>query len=275
MTQQIEQIPKAEQVREIPLDIIDEPQMAARQEINQEELAELAASIKEIGIIQPILLKMLKGRYEIVAGHRRYLAAKMAGKVTIPAIVRAFAVGEHEIIKAHENLFRVNLNPVEEAINIMRLHQANKWEEKEIAKRLNMSLAWVNARVELLNYPEYMIELVRTGELSLGAAHWLFQIDDENVRGQYCKFAKIQGLSVKMAKAWVDSWSAGQLPGNPEHYIAPPDGGGEEGGAVQLPCIACGSEDVMENLVLDYVHTECAEKLKRVLADIELGGGNS
>ena len=258
-----------EQITNLSVDLIDDPEVSARAAIDDGKLHDLSLSIKAVGVIQPILVKAVGERYEVIAGHRRLIAARMAQLPTIPVIVRDVAASELDLIKAHENLFRVDLNPVEEAVNIMRLHESYGWLEPEIARAMNMSAEWVSARVAILNYPDYMIEMIRDGDLGLGAAKWLFQIDDELVRKEYCRFAKLQGLTGKTAYAWYTSWMLGKLPPIASDYVPPSADGGEERKPLMLPCIACGSEDELMGLVLDYVHPNCASKMKQLVRDMQ------
>jgi ParB family chromosome partitioning protein len=159
--------------REIGLDLIVRNPLQPRRQFDEADLQTLADSIKTHGILQPILLRALTdgtGRYEIVAGERRWRAAQLVGLHSVPALVRAFDdLGTLEVAIV-ENVQRANLNPIEEAQAFQQLSERFGRTQQAIAETIGKSRAHVANTMRLLALPEEVKELIRSGELSSGHA---------------------------------------------------------------------------------------------------------
>ncbi len=252
----------SEQIEEISLDNIEEPKLAMRSDVHDEDIEELAASIKSIGLLQPVLLRPDGEKFEIIAGHRRVTAARLAGLVVISAIVRGATDSEATVAKLHENLLRRDVNPVDEAIFLRKVMDEQKLDIKKIADMTKRSEAYIISRLEILNYSGYLIEAVGEKQITLGAAHWLNQIADERVRQSYVNFAVKGGISVRRARAWFDSWSAGNRYDNPTDIKEADPETGEEKLVHKEQCIVCQNHDIPDGMMLYYAHLDCVEKIK-------------
>jgi ParB family chromosome partitioning protein len=154
---------------EIPLDLIDPNPYQTRQKIREESLAELAESIRASGVVQPVVLRpAANGRYQLVAGERRWLASKRAGKSTIPAVVRQISHEQALEITIIENLQREDLNPMEQARAFERLSREFGLTQEQIAQRTGKDRASVANFVRLLKLPQAAQEALENGELSFG-----------------------------------------------------------------------------------------------------------
>ena len=275
----------ANQIGKIPLDQIDDPQISMRSEANDDGIEELASSIKQIGLLQPVTLRakvhrpdcpISKGdtatgcggcvgynRYEIITGHRRVLAARRAGLVTIEAIVREVKDREAIVFKLHENLLRREVNPVDEAIFLAKVLKEQNLDPKEIASMTRRSEAYISSRLEILKYPDYLIEAVGEKQISLGAAHWLNQISDDRVKQNYTDYAIKGGISVKRAIAWFESWKTGHLFANPQKIESPEESRGVGFEAHKETCIVCQGHEIPADMMLYYAHLECAKKIQQ------------
>lgn len=154
---------------EIPVDLIHPNPYQTRKTINQETLKELAESIRVTGVVQPVVVRPIaSGRYQLVAGERRWLASKSAGKATIPAIVREISDAQAMEITIIENLQREDLNPVEQARAFERLSREFGMTQEQIAQRTGKDRASIANFIRLLKLPKDVQEFMERGELSFG-----------------------------------------------------------------------------------------------------------
>ncbi len=251
-----------EKVQLTSLDQIDEPKLAMRSDAHDEDIEELAASIKSIGLLQPVLLRPVGDRFEIIAGHRRVTAARHAGLVVISSIVRGASDSEATVAKLHENLLRRDVNPVDEGIFLSKVMQEQNLDIKQIADMTKRSEIYIASRLEILDYPGYLIEAVGEKQISLGAAHWLNQIADERVRQSYVNYAIKGGISVRRARAWFESWGAGHRYANPLEVKETDAETGGERTVSKEQCVVCQNHDVPDKMMLYYAHLDCVEHIK-------------
>jgi len=184
-------------VTEIPLDEIRSNPYQPRVVFESGPLEELANSIKEHGIIQPIIVKKSIKGYELVAGERRTRAAKLAGLKTIPAIIREFNDIEMMEIALIENIERENLNPIEEAKAYDNILRINNITQEELARKFSKSRSYITNMLGLLNLPEVAIKLVESKELTMGHARALSKLEDENKINELALRISREGLSVR------------------------------------------------------------------------------
>lgn len=164
-------------VNNLPINEIEPDSSQPRQFFDQDALAELADSIKEHGIINPIIVRPLpNGRYQIIAGERRWRAAKIAGINTVPVSVKDVSNTEADIIALTDNLVRTDLNPIEEALGYKKLAETYKFTQEEIAQKVGRSRPVVANALRLLILPNEVIELLKNGKLSSGHARALLSI---------------------------------------------------------------------------------------------------
>jgi len=168
-----------------------------RKEFDQARLEELALSIQEHGIVQPIVVRKVEDGYEIVAGERRWRAAQMAGLTKVPAIVREFTEAERMEIALIENLQREDLNPIEEAEAYRTLMESFGLTQEALARRLGRSRAQVANTLRLLQLPERVQEEVRAGRLSMGHAKVLCGVEDPERVVALAEKVIAKGLSVR------------------------------------------------------------------------------
>ena len=153
-----------------------------RTEFHAEQLTELVASIRERGIIQPLIVRVVRGSYELIAGERRWRAAKEVGLAEVPAIVREATDREVLELALVENLQREDLNPIEEALAYARLSREFSMTQEEIARRVGKNRATVANAMRLLDLDEDIQAHVRQGRLSVGHAKALLSLKDPAMR---------------------------------------------------------------------------------------------
>lgn len=184
-------------VKEIPLADIRSNPYQPRVVFDDNLLEELASSIKEHGVIQPIIVKKSIKGYELVAGERRTRAARLAGLKTIPAIIKDFNDVEMMEIALIENIERENLNPIEEARGYENIIKINNITQEELAHKFSKSRSYITNMLGLLNLPESTIKLVEKKELSMGHARALSKLEDENKINELAFRIVREGLSVR------------------------------------------------------------------------------
>lgn len=167
-----------EQIQEINLSELRSNPYQPRQVFDEEKLNELADSIKVYGVVQPIIVKKSIKGYEIIAGERRVKASQLAGKTTIPAIIRDFSDMEMMEIAVLENLQREDLNPMEEAEAYKKLLEALKITQEELGRRLGKSRTYITNTIGLLSLPDMVKTLVSQEKISMGHAKILSKIED-------------------------------------------------------------------------------------------------
>lgn len=192
--------------RTIPLTLIDEPGEMARMEIDHLYIAELAQSIKEIGQLQDILLAEKGERFEVVAGHCRFLAHQKAGLTTISAKVRKMTRDEIAIARVTENLARKDLTPIEEAANYKNLIDEHGLTVYDVSKKVGKSPGLVKRRMDLLRMPPVLQEAVHKKRISMSVAEELWPISDPAQLDYYLTFALDGGCTKEVARSWCKEW---------------------------------------------------------------------
>lgn len=184
--------------QEIPIDSIDANPYQPRIEFNQEELEELASSIRELGIIQPLVLRASTGgRYELIVGERRLRAAKLVGLGTVPAHVREADEQAMRIIALVENVQRADLNAIEVAESYQQIAEACDLSHEEIANYVGKSRTSVTNHLRLLKLPEAVQEALRSKRISMGHARTLLGLDEPKEQIQLMQITELKGLSVR------------------------------------------------------------------------------
>ena len=168
-----------EEIVEIPLEELRPNPYQPRKVFDEEALQDLADSIKEHGVFQPIIIKKSIKGYEIIAGERRYRASKIAGLTKIPAIIRNFTDEQMMEIALLENLQRENLNAIEEAIAYKKMIQNLGITQEELAKKVGKSRSHVTNIIGLLRLPQEVQQLVADSKITMGHARALSKLDSE------------------------------------------------------------------------------------------------
>lgn len=201
-------------IKIIPLKEIDPPAEAQRDSIDPSKIIELAESIREKGLIHPVLLRPLNGRYEIVAGHRRFLAHQFLKLKGIPAMVKEMDDSDVIIYRAIENLQRENLSPIEEARSYWLMREGGGMSLEDICKSTGKSKSNVQRYLKFWNMPDEFKLAVDRGGVCLGVAEKLIQVEDPFLRSEWLRMAVENGITVQVAELWVSDYQkskAGKL----------------------------------------------------------------
>ena len=192
------------EIKDIPLDQINDPKFQPRDKLEVAGIEALANSIRELGLINPILVQKVDTGYRLIAGTRRYHAFQMLGRETITAKIMEGEDREFTLLQFSENFHRQDLNPIQTAKMIQFLLEEMKLTTIEIAQLTNKSRDWVSRNLSLLEMPQYLIEAVETGVINPSIAYELKRIPDEDIRQIYVNYALQGGCTEKIARQWVN-----------------------------------------------------------------------
>ncbi len=201
-----------QELRELAVELIEPSPTQPRRRFDEDALAALADSLGERGVLQPVLVRPKPGgKYEIVAGERRWRAAQIAGLETIPALVRERDDAESIELALIENMAREDLSPIEEARACAALVEELELTREEVGRRVGRSRVAVSNLIRLLDLPEEAIELVQGGTLSEGHGRALLLVEDHGARAGLARTAAHEGWSVRTveARARAQNASAG------------------------------------------------------------------
>ena len=196
-----EQADGGEELRELPIELISPNPNQPRRRFDEESLAALAGSLDERGVLQPVLVRPRPGgTYELVAGERRWRAARIAGLTSVPAIVSQREDAQALEVALVENMAREDLNPIDEARACAALVEELGLTRQDVGRRVGRSRVAVSNLVRLLDLPDEAIELVQQGALSEGHGRAVLLAEDHGARRRLARTAAEQGWSVRVTE---------------------------------------------------------------------------
>jgi ParB family transcriptional regulator, chromosome partitioning protein len=248
-------------LQELPLASIRPNQYQPRDRFDEEALVSLSESIRELGVLQPILVRPAEdGIYELIAGERRWRAARRAGLQTIPAIVRTV----DDVLSLEqalvENLHRADLGPLEEAAAYQQLAEEFRLTHEEIAQRVGRSRATVSNTLRLLQLPASIQRLVQDGQLQMGHARALLATPDRSYQEHLAQRAVHEGLSVRDVEEAVRARSGGDGEAGPAS--AP-----RARGTATRPAGLLELEELLSDHLDTRVHVSLAGKRGKILIE--------
>lgn len=258
----MEQVQRLNSVVSVPLDDLRQNPDQPRKHFSEERLKELADSVREKGVIQPILVEEAPdGGLLIVAGERRFRAARLAGLDTVPVILREFTEDEKLEIALIENLQREDLNPIEEATAFRILMETAELTQDELAKRLGMNRSTIANSLRLLKLESDIQQDITDGVVSAGHARAILSVEDPGARKTLVKRIKDDGISVREAESMAAALNAGayQAPA-----AASPAGGSARRSSASAPAKSTPRKSVelkeMEERLLQALGTKVVIK---------------
>ena len=196
-----------ESIHQLAVELIDRNPYQTRKRVDEGALLELADSIKASGILQPITVRAVPGgRYQLIAGERRWLASQKAGKATVPAIVRQVSNEQAMEMTIIENLQRENLNPIEQARAFERLGREFGLTQEQISQRTGKERSSVANFLRLLRLPEHVQTYVAGGHVSVGHAKALLSLDSPEAMAKIAERVITHGLTVRQTEEVVNDW---------------------------------------------------------------------
>lgn len=260
---------KKPELRDLAFDLVDPPPAPIRARMDTLELAELARSIAVVGIIEPLIVVPRGGRYEVVAGHRRYLAAAAAGLVKLPCVVFDERHTALDAVQLHENLYREDLNPVEEARRFETLLVTCGDDVDALAALVRQSRDYVETRLLLLSGDGEVRDALATRSISLAVARELNKVRDDAYRKMFLDSAVQGGATAKVVLGWRVRANAGMAA---EEARAAGDSPRELASSTTpdpetiFRCFHCEGSENPHDLQLFYVHSACLSMMRRLIA---------
>ena len=194
---------ETEQVTEIGVEEIVPSPFQPRSDVNEESLKELKQSIQEKGVLQPIIVRRHSGKYQVVAGERRWRAARLAGFKTIPAVIKKVSDSEALEIALVENLQREDLNPIEEAKGYRELIKRFNLTHEALAKKIGKTRATITNALRLLGLPQEVRQGLEEGKITVGHARALLGLEAERQIIATYRTVVHRGLSVRQVEGLV------------------------------------------------------------------------
>ena len=191
------EVDKNDGVLDIDVGMIDPNVNQPRKNFDEKALKELAQSIKQHGIIQPLILQKTGDRYQIIAGERRFRAARIAGLKKVPAVIKNYSAQEISEVSIIENLQREDLNPIEAARAIDELIKAYGLTQEVVADKIGKSRPAIANTLRLLTLPEQITTLIEQGKLSAGHARTLISVEDKKKQLELANLVITKKLSVR------------------------------------------------------------------------------
>ncbi|OYO02498.1 ParB/RepB/Spo0J family partition protein [Enemella evansiae] len=269
-------MPEGSWFAEVPIEAITPNPKQPRTEFDEDDLTELTESIKEVGLLQPVVVRPLgKGpdgeQFELVMGERRWRASQAAGRSTIPAIVRP--TEEHALLRDAllENLHRANLNPLEEANAYQQLLDDFGCTQEELSARIKRSRPQISNTIRLLRLPASVQRRVAAGVLSAGHARALLGLDDQLAQERLAQRIVAEGLSVRATEEIVTLGETGSEPRTPRAPKERPER------AVELSDQLCDHFDTRARVDMGrskgkiVIEFASPEDLERIIALMRLG----
>lgn len=192
--------------KSIEMSLIVAPEGNVRMAVEDRQIFELSESMREVGLIHPILVSELDGKYEVVAGQRRWLAAKKLGWSKIKAEVRRLDGTQIALLRANENLQREGLSPIEEGAIYTDLFDVHKFTIKMIANKMGKSAAHITGRMDLLKMDEQIQMAVHKKKISCAVARELFKIEDKKDLYRFLDIAVENGVTATVARQWTEDY---------------------------------------------------------------------
>jgi ParB family transcriptional regulator, chromosome partitioning protein len=215
-------MPELPEVQHLRIDAIVPNRYQPRQSFSSQELAELTASLKQNGLLQPILVRRKgDGIYEIISGERRWRAAKEAGLETIQAVIRNCGDEESVVLALIENIQRADLNPMEMAKTYHRMMNEFGLTQDTIAQRVDCERSSVANIVRLINLPSEIQQLIETNQISMGHAKVILGLHEQNEQLRVAKLVISNVLSVRETEKLVESASVAKKRGTKELQRTP------------------------------------------------------
>jgi len=245
--------------RDIPLGLIDPPELAARMSMNDDKLDELVASIRKLGIIQRLILARNGERYEVIAGHRRFVAAPRAGLVAVPADVYASKETALEAVKFAENRFREEMSAADEAVYFDELlNKQAGGDVDRLCELVGERRAYVEDRLLLFQGARDVFDALAERKIKIGIAQELNKVTDERFRRAMLHDAIVGGATVAVVRGWVTEWKRSADLGSAP--LPPPDSAAPSAAIPQgnyFTCYCCKGTDNVDQMRPINVHTYC------------------
>jgi len=255
----------------VPLSSISAPEAPLRHAMESTGIEELTLSIRTMGLLQPLVAKVSPHGYEVIAGHRRLVACRLAPLDRVPIIVVEGDAEYYAAAMLAENIQRRDLTPIEEATALRTMRDVLGCSVAECARRASKSEAWVRGRLDLLAWPIAALEAIGAGRASVASLRPLIEIVDTAERDRLIRCAVEGGATESVTRGWVASMR-GELADNLDGVSARAAAASDLGAVVvTMPCYVCEDRHPAMDLRIARVCDACVQQLELV----KRGGGGA
>lgn len=251
------------QIEHVSIDVIDDPSAPVRTRHDDSALHDLAVSIRTMGIIEPLVVCRRGERFEVIAGHRRLLAARIAGLAAVPCVLRNVSAHAVDVLKLHENLFREDINPVDEGRFLSKMINDHDLNIEKLSEMIKRSETYIRERVNMIEWDPAVLDAVEQKKLQFSAAKYIAKIANESTRKQYLNYAVRGGITTIQARIWAENAARDTLPAEPTDQIIEDLKTGEEKVELTVPCVICGEDIPVAEARLFYAHPGCIETINQ------------
>lgn len=274
---------------QIPLEQVLEPPDPIRVSMDEKKLEELASDIRFQGVLQPIIVvaemratgehltgprdgteeEVLEptGRFEILAGHRRFLASRMAGLKQIPALIYPTGEVAKEAVMLAENVCREDITAAEEGWLFCQMAEKYQLNEEQLCARVGRRPEYIYARMDLVRKDAELAKLVAERKINFSVANALLKVSDEAHRRYLAQMAADSGCSTRVANMWVEQWKAQQQVTAQSATASPSADTGSRPVEDPFKCFCCGKGGDPQNLRMLYVHWYELETWAKILRE--------
>lgn len=247
----------------ISVDLLDDPEQPMRSDLTDLSVEDLVVSMKQVGIIEPLVVKQVGQRYEVIAGHRRLYSARLAKIVEVPCYVRTAGQEETEMLKIHENMYRAEINPSDEARHFSVMIDKYHMTPNKIAQLISKSLSYVMDRLAILDYPDFLREAMMKGQISFSVAREFARFDDDAQMRSAVYYAMRGGMTAEMAKKWVVDYKRSKETPSVTAVTSQNDTTGREEVEHFVLCTYCRQNVSLMRAEVVYMHHECLVEANR------------
>lgn len=249
----------------MPLALIDEPAVAMRIAMDDEDLAQLARSIAAVGLLHPIAVKRVADRYEVIAGHRRYIACRNLGRAEIEARDYTGMEVDKEIIKAHENLCQAPLKDGEVVEWLATMRETFDYDLAQMMAVTGKPESWIADRLSIFRGDKRIYDALIAGDLKLRQCIVLNKFPSDYIK-MYMEQAIASGCSGKVIEGWLRDFKLQNLPEHVADAPEPITTSSELPGISALdPCVLCLERHSVWAMIMVWVHKDCLTTVVKAL----------
>lgn len=258
-------------LQKVSLDLLVEDKINIRTVAEKEKLEELAASIKKIGVIEPLLVRKEDHKYKIIAGWRRYQAAKLAELAAVPCLVLSSKDPDDVSVRVHENIFREDVSDVDQGRYFSYLMNQKGFSVDHIAALVNKSYNYVLQRLNLLGKDPDVLAAIEGNQISFTVAREILGIDDPRTRKYYLRLAIENGATAKTVSSWKRSLRDSEARPREEVSRSVVSSGSEGEKDIETECFVCRKSTRTDKLVGVRICEACWDAIAKEKQKREVG----
>lgn len=255
----------SKKVIDLAIDQIKETGQGLRSFITEEKLLELTRSIKKLGVLQPIVVRKKGMDFEIIAGVRRFYAARQLGWPSIPAIVTDLDSSDQAVATLHENIIREDINHMDIARYLRYIKEETKSTDAEIAQVFGYSPAWTSRHFRLLEAPEELQAAVEAGHIDMDSAIQLSRIKSHHRRKYLLKYAIEDGATQLTIRRWVADELGRKMPEPGQSGALDKASPVQNAEKPTFKCFLCGEIHDSNDMIIVRLNSECYQTLKKAV----------